>query len=94
MKFDNDDRTVSLNAVLSTIRKFAVDEIDGSEYWRSKVNQYLLAIDEEVQVLPPVTPQQPTGHWIHDPIISDKSTTGYFLSPRCHYSEMGDDNNE
>jgi hypothetical protein len=39
---------ISREEAIKCVEKFAVDEEDGSEYWRSRVNEYLLAVEYEI----------------------------------------------
>jgi hypothetical protein len=47
---------ISREEAIKCVEKFAVDEEDGSEYWRSRVNEYLLAVEDEITNLSSVTP--------------------------------------
>ena len=63
------DDAISRADAINIVRKLAVDEQDGSEYWRSKVNEYLCTVYEEMTQLPSVQPSR-KGHWIKTPLLT------------------------
>ena len=72
---------------MTRFSNFTDDELDMME--EAFCNERLIYLVDEVRRERRYRESRKTENWIHDPIISDKSTTGYFLSPRCYYSEIG-----
>ena len=58
------EELISKQAVLDLVGKEFVDLQDGSEIWRSYVNETVLSIYDEVKAIPPVTPTRKVGKWI------------------------------
>ena len=51
--------------VIKVVQKYAVDEQDGSEEWRSRVNDYLCSVYQDVSELPTYSfPDREKGEWI------------------------------
>ena len=91
--------------VIKVVQKYAVDEQDGSEEWRSRVNDYLCSVYQDVSDLPTYSfPDREKGEWI--PVserlpeegknvlfcdIDNDIMLGYHLTyaPATHFVEKG-----
>lgn len=85
---------ISREEAIKCVEKFAVDEEDGSEYWRSRVNEYLLAVENEITNLSSVTPAT-AWHKVKTRPLTDEEKEVYGEEYNFIYDcEMPDDGQE
>ena len=62
--------------VIKVVQKYAVDEQDGSEEWRSRVNDYLCSVYQDVSDLPTYSfPDREKGEQLYSDLLRVKHGT-------------------